>query len=285
MFKKQVTVDNVAASHKGCWNYWSLCLWGAASPLHAHTTATDATTTSTDIPGTIANVTFVLLPMAVEFPLHQAASSCVLPFLVGTSSACGGSTTHMSPFQRTEARVATAELSRFPIPGSNQARAVTAVETTREDSWKRDVRQGELYQGRWYPTSATWGKKRSCTYGLHMGTGFGSQQKWTIGKQRGSKMHFLVSWSSADALSKTGYKIGRYLRLWFASNEKHKSKVTYHLFTGLWGGTAYLKVPCPSSLPFTCSSFKSGPQRNHIVPTLLSLAKKNIKKRSSFHLL
>lgn len=68
-----------------------------------------------------ANATFVLLSVTVESPHTGVSLGCMLPFLAGASSQHGGSTTCMSPIQRVETRAATAHLSHFPLPGSNQA--------------------------------------------------------------------------------------------------------------------------------------------------------------------
>lgn len=102
-----------AASHKGCWNYWSLCFWGAASRLHAYRTPNDATT--------MCQRNFCAAVCDGRVPSHWGVSGCMLPFLAGASSQHGGSTTCMSPIQRVETRAATAHLSHFPLPGSNQA--------------------------------------------------------------------------------------------------------------------------------------------------------------------
>lgn len=109
-----------AASHKGCWNYWPLCLWGAASPLHAYTTSNNAIITSTNITALLLTQLLCCCLWRLIPPL-QAASGYLLPFLDGILSQHEGSTSHMAPFQRTQTRAAAAGLSRFPLPGSNQA--------------------------------------------------------------------------------------------------------------------------------------------------------------------
>lgn len=130
----------------------------------------------------------------------------MLLFLAGISSQCGGSATHVSisedrNYSGKQGCHAFSFLAVIRQVSKQDGAAVGAETTGAWDILEEDYarRRAVPVQVVWYPQVLTslkymWEEEvTSCTYRVRMGRGFSSQQDWSIGKQRGSERHFLVS--------------------------------------------------------------------------------------------
>lgn len=156
--------------------------------------------TSTIIPAPLP--ASVLLPVTNQSPLG-AASGCLLLLSCWHLLAHGGSTTCVSPFQRTEAIAAAAGLSCFHLPASNQtsvqAQSCCGSRSRSETSWKRTVRKTAVPIQVVFHLKCVWDEDFLHLWSPH-GNNFSCQGNWTSGT-----LHSFSS--SADAQSRNSSKI------------------------------------------------------------------------------